>query len=104
MSNKDLEKLADLIVDRLIKKQEEIDAEFFEKHSELHMLVEDDNIPNLNQDLLDATKAYSEEGALEHEISKLARAIKDAIRREDYIAAGQMSKKIAELENKLEGQ
>ena len=102
MSNEDLEKLADLIVNKLVEKQQQIDEEYMQR-----MLDEQDAMKNSEDYTVnhfytlssssDSHEEAHKEFKLDRQIKELEEALKDAIVKEDYMRAADIQSNITKL-------
>jgi protein-arginine kinase activator protein McsA len=101
MSDSDLEKLADLIVNKLVAKQQEIDDEYIAK-----MVAQQKDMHN--EDFTEGLFAAVEfakfiplngKPSTEDQIKELQAGLKDAIEKEDYTRAADIQKNITKLED-----
>jgi protein-arginine kinase activator protein McsA len=95
MSDSDLEKLADLIVNKLVAKQQEIDDEYIAK-----MVAQQKDMHN-EDFTVEFAKFIPLNGkpSTEDQIEELQAGLKDAIEKEDYTRAADIQKNITKLED-----
>ena len=99
MSNEDLEKLADLVVDKLLAKQKEMEDEYMQSvidEQQEHMNSEEYEVKHFYTLNSNAKKEKSDS----EKIEDLRVALKDAIIKEDYLRAADIQDNIAKLEDK----
>jgi len=98
MSDSDLEKLADLIVNKLVAKQQEIDEEYIAKMVAQQEDMHNESFTELNAEFM---KFIPLNGApsTEDQIEELQAGLKDAIEKEDYNRAADIQKNITKLED-----
>ena len=101
MSNEDLEKLADLIVNKLVEKQQQIDEEYMQR-----MLDEQAAMKNSEDYTVshfytlsssDSTEEAHKDFKRDRQIQELEEALKDAIVKEDYMRAADIQSNITKL-------
>lgn len=101
MSNEDLEKLADLIVNKLVEKQQQIDEEYMQR-----MLDEQAAMKNSEDYTVshfytlsssDSTEEVHKDFKRDRQIQELEEALKDAIVKEDYMRAADIQSNITKL-------
>ena len=90
MTNKEIDKLADLIADKLIAKQKEYDEQF---HIDLQETMADD---------FGNVRRVSEEELLLSEIAKLMTLLSSYEAREQYEKAAIVKNKLDQLKNRLD--
>ena len=96
MSEGELEKLADLIVDKLVEKQKQLDDEYMQKmldEQQEHMNSSSYEVKHFYTLSSDATATESNEG----KIKALEEALADAIKKEDYLRAADIQTNITKL-------
>jgi len=91
MTDKDIQKIAEAVVDLIIKKQKLHDEEF--KKDLENMLEGQDDI---------TLGSMSETDFIEEEIYKLEKALKKHVENEEYDKAEKINQKIINLRNKYE--
>jgi len=96
MTEQEIEKLAELIVKKIVNKQKELDEEFIGKWVAAGGVVEDQD----GVDLHITEPGPTQEGLV---ISKkyLENELQQAIDDENYVAASQIKEKITEIERQL---
>jgi len=98
MSESDLEKLADLIVDKLVEKQQQIDEEYIAKMLAQQEDMQNESFTELNAEFLKFIPSNGER-TKEAKLNDLKEGLKDAISKEDYNRAADIQKNITKLED-----
>ena len=98
MSNEDLEKLADLIVDKLVEKQKKMDEEYMQQ-----MLDEQESFKSSEEYevkhfyTLSSKDETNEDLKREKKIEELEEALQNAIQQEDYMRASDIQTNLTRL-------
>ena len=90
MTNREINKLADLIADKLIAKQKEYDEQF---HIDLHQTMSDN---------MGSARNVSQEELLLAELARLMTLLSSYEDKEQYEKAAVIARKIQDLKNKLD--
>ena len=90
MTNKEIDKLAELIADKLIAKQKEYDEQF---HIDLHQTMSDN---------MGSARNVSQEELLLAELARLMTLLSSYEDKEQYEKAAVIARKIQDLKNKLD--
>jgi len=90
MTNREINKLADLIADKLIAKQKEYDEQF---HIDLHQTMSDN---------MGSARTVSQEELLLAELARLMTLLSSYEDKEQYEKAAVIAKKIQDIKNKLD--
>jgi hypothetical protein len=97
MTEDQMNKLADIIVKKMLEKQAEYDAEFLTNLSNQNIDVEYVYTPKMYKEDLN----LDEKDKLKKELSKYKVDLDKALAKEDYNKAAELSKKINDIEDKL---
>jgi len=90
MTNREINKLADLIADKLIAKQKEYDEQF---HIDLHQTMSDN---------MGSARNVSQEELLLAELARLMTLLSSYEDKEQYEKAAVIARKIQDIKNKLD--
>jgi hypothetical protein len=104
MSNEDLDKLADLIVNKLVEKQQQIDEEYMQRMLDEQAAMKDSEDYTVSHfyTLSSSDKSHEEvheEFKRDRKIEELEEALKEAIAKEDYMRAADIQSNITRLKD-----
>lgn len=96
MSEGDLERLAELIADKLIGKQKEMDEEYMRM---LYEAQQNKDVGNYEVEFFSFKDMSEQPKTKEDKLNELKEGLQDAIDKEDYTRAADIQKNISELES-----
>jgi hypothetical protein len=96
MSEGDLERLAELIADKLIGKQKEMDEEYMRM---LYEAQQNKDVGDYEVEFFSFKDMSEQPKTKEDKLNELKEGLQDAIDKEDYTRAADIQKNISELES-----